>query len=457
MQTQISLQRFGALALAGRLVLALCLALTGSLALPLAAATLDLPAADQAPAGRGAALQQRFLDSGASVVTTATQRYCAISQRIDIAASEYRAAGGALVPYDQVIRSPAASTQVMAGADGLMGLRVQMKYSPAPGAGILLTIGTGTEGSGTEDVAGLLEPSTDSLRLNGAVAARLVAAFRAGLPVRLAATSRATGRRVSDVLAAPDMVALDACQTDLATAPAAPLPPLANQVSLDFDVSPSPETRATVDDYRACGMKPTDAPLHLGRIKATTGFFSHTNKVFVSFDDNGKLDRVYVPGLLDAGFGGTSSGEAQVSLAADSNTPDAENAVTGCIGSAALAMCDIEQIGGDGHRLQVCDVLPAGDALGEELAYLAPTSGGGSFPGGDFGSPGGNGGDIGGGGVGGGGEGGEEGGGDGGGEEGGGEGGGEEPPPPSPVPLPPAGLLLLAALTATAALRRRQG
>ena len=454
MQTQISLQRFGALALAGRLVLALCLALTGSLALPLAAATLDLPAADQAPAGRGAALQQRFLDSGASVVTTATQRYCAISQRIDIAASEYRAAGGALVPYDQVIRSPAASTQVMAGADGLMGLRVQMKYSPAPGAGILLTIGTGTEGSGTEDVAGLLEPSTDSLRLNGAVAARLVAAFRAGLPVRLAATSRATGRRVSDVLAAPDMVALDACQTDLATAPAAPLPPLANQVSLDFDVSPSPETRATVDDYRACGMKPTDAPLHLGRIKATTGFFSHTNKVFVSFDDNGKLDRVYVPGLLDAGFGGTSSGEAQVSLAADSNTPDAENAVTGCIGSAALAMCDIEQIGGDGHRLQVCDVMPGGIVSGDEIAYLDPV-GGGIFGGGGFGGSdgrsGGGGGENGGG---------ENGGGEGGGEEGGGEGGGGNPPPPpppTPVPLPPAGVLLLAALVATAALRRRHG
>jgi len=451
MQTQILLLRCGALALA------LSFALAGSLALPLAAATLDLPAADQAPAGRGVALQQRFLDSGASVVTTATRRYCTISQRIDIAASEYRAAGGAVVPYDQVIRSPAASTQVMAGPEGLMGMRVQMKYSPEPGAGIMLTIGTGTE-----DVASLLEPSTDSLRLEGAVAARLMAAFRAGTPVRLAATSRATGRQVSDVLAAPDMAALDACQTDLSTGPATPLPPLANQVSLDFDVSPLPESRAKPEDYRTCGMKATDAPLHLGRIKATTGFFSHTDKVFVSFDDKGKLDRVYVPGLFDAGFGGTSSGAAQVSLAADGNAPDAENAVTGCIGSAALDMCDIAQIGGNGHRLQVCDVLPAGDmpgddTSGEELASLGPFPGGGTFPGGDFGGPGGNGGPggpgggVGGGGIGGGGE--EGGGEEGGGEEGGEEGGGELPP----VPLPPAGLLLLAALATTAALRRRQG
>ena len=440
MQTRFVLLRLAALAVAGNLVFA------GTLAVPLSAATLDGPAADQAPAGRGAALQQRLLDSGASVVTTKDRRYCAISQRIDIAASAYRAADGTVVPFDQVIRSPAASTQVMAGPEGLMGVRVQMKYSPAPDAGIMLTIGLATE-----NVAGLLEPSTDSLRVEGAVAARLMAAFRAGTPVRLVATSRATGRQVSDVLAAPDMVALDACQTDLvadlATGPVPPLPPLANQVSLDFDVSPLPESRAVVEDYRACGMKPTDAPLHLGRIKATTGFFSHTDKVFVSFDDKGKLDRVYVPGLLDAGFGGTSSGAAQVSLAADGNAPDAENAVTGCIGSAALDMCDIAQIGGNGHRLQVCDVLPAGDAPGEELAYLAPVSGGGSFPVGEFDGPGGSGGsggDIGGGGVGGGGE-------EGGGEEGGGE------PPPSPVPLPPAGLLLLAALTATAALRRRQG
>ncbi len=444
MQIRIPFTRISALVFSGVLAFSASLVLTSSLAWPLAAATLDLPAAEQAPAGRGVALQQRFLDSGASVVTTADQRYCAISQRIDIAASDYRAADGTVVPYDQVIRSPAASTQVMAGADGLMGVRVQMKYSPAAQAGIVLMIGSGTDATATEDVAGLLEPSTDSLRLEGAVAARLVAAFRAGTPVRLAATSRATGRQVSDVLAAPDMVALDACQAELATAPAPVLPPLANQVSLDFDAAPSPETRATLDDYRACGMTPSDAPLHLGRIKATTGLFSHTDKVFVSFDDKGKLDRVYVPGLFDAGFGGTSSGQAQVSLAADSNAPDAENAVTGCIGSAALAMCDIEQIDGPGHRLQMCDVLPAGDALGEEIAYLDPRSGGGFFPGGGTGGGGENGGGTSGTG--------------GGGTGGGGTGGGGEnpPPPPSPVPLPPAGILLLAALTAAAALRWRR-
>ena len=446
MQTRIRFIRVSALAFAG------------FLALPLAAATLGSPVADMAPAGRGAPMYQRFLDTGASVVATTDRRYCAISRRIDIAASAYRAADGSVVPFDQVIRSPAASTQIMAGPDGVMGLRVQMKYAPAPQDGITLTIGTVAQ-----DVALLLEPSTDSLRLDGALAAELATAFRDGTPVRLSAKSRATGRQVTDVLDAPDMAALDACQTGLAALPAAPLPPLANQVSLEFDASPLPASLAKPEEYRACGMKPTDAPLHLGRIKSTTGFFSHTNKVFVSFDDKGKLDRVYVPGLLDAGFAGQASGEAQVSLAADSNLPDAENAVTGCIGSAAMELCDIPQIGGDGHRLQACD-LPGAQALGDEIAYLEP-SGGGGFPIGDFGGGGsGGGGDTGGGGTGGGGEGGGgdtggggEGGGGGTGGEGGGGGGGGGPPPPSPVPLPSAGLLLLAALSAAAALRRRRG
>ncbi len=88
--------------------------LMGLLAFPLSATTVDLPVSDQAPAGRGAPLHQRFLDNGASIVTTAERRYCMVSRRIDIAASEYREADGTVVPFEQVIRSPASSTQGMA-------------------------------------------------------------------------------------------------------------------------------------------------------------------------------------------------------------------------------------------------------------------------------------------------------------------------------------------------------
>ena len=113
----------------------------------------------------------------------------------------------------------------------------------------------------------------------------------------------------------------------------------------------------------------------------------------------GRLDRVYVPGLVDAGFAGGSSGEAQVSQAADGNLPDAENAVTGCIGGAAQNLCHIPQIGGPGHRLQVCDPLPDESGLGDRIAAFDPPPGGGLPPGrGGFGAPpGGGGGGFGGG------------------------------------------------------------
>lgn len=147
----------------------------------------------------------------------------------------------------------------------------------------------------------------------------------------------------------------------------------------------------------------------------------------------------------------------QVSQAADGNLPDAENAVTGCIGSAAQHLCHIPQIGGSGHRLQVCDPLPGEDGLDDRVAALDPPLGGGLLPGGGgFGTPPGGGGGgsglsilppiFGGGSSGGGTDGGD-----------GGEGGGESPPPPpppAPVPLPAAGLLMLAALGGLAALRR---
>ncbi len=101
-----------------------------------------------------------------------------------------------------------------------MGFRVQLKYSPDPKQAITLFIG-----DTAEDVAPLLEPSTDSLRFVGDLAEELAVAFRDGTPVKVIAISRGTKRTVTDVLDAPDMAALSACQTELAALPETPLPP----------------------------------------------------------------------------------------------------------------------------------------------------------------------------------------------------------------------------------------
>lgn len=338
-----------------------------SLPVPVSAANIDLPETRLASAGAGPPLHQQFLENGASVVRTIGSTYCVVSRRIDIAASEYRDADGAAVSFDQIIRSPATSIQVMDTPDGNFNLRVQMKYSPDPDAGVFLTIGTAKL-----DVAEFLEPSADSLRFKEELAGRLVAALRDGVRVQLLAQSRATGRLIKDTLEAPDLAALDACRIDIATRPETPLPPLARQISLDFDVSNDPSSRATLEDYRACGMTPTDEPLHLGKIRQTSGFFTHTSKVFVSFDENGRLDRVYVPGLLDAGFSGKSIGDASVSKSADQNIPNAQNAVTGCIGASDMALCDVSATEGTKYRLQACGALPTVDNLADLEGYLPP-------------------------------------------------------------------------------------
>ena len=332
------------------------LVLVCSLPAPVMASTIDLTETKLASGVVGPPIHQQFLESGASFVRTMDSTYCVVSRRIDIAASEYRDADGTAVPFDEVIRSPATSIQVMDAPDGSLHLRVQMKYSPDPAVGIILTIG-----SEKLYVTEFLEPSTDSLRFKEALAARLVAAFRNGLRVQLVAHSRATGRAIKDVLEAPDMAALDACRSQMAVKTATALPPLVRQLSVDFDVSSDPASLATLEDYRACGMTATDAPLHVGRIRATTGFFSHTDKIFVSFDKYGGLDRIYVPGLLDAGFAGATTGVASVSRSADQNLPNEENAVTGCIGSSAMAICNVSTGEGSGHRLQACAALPGND------------------------------------------------------------------------------------------------
>jgi hypothetical protein len=328
-------------------LLALCLSAQTATAAPVAQTPEAFP--------RGEAIAQRFLPSGASVVTTAAGSTCVVSRKIEIAQSSYVNPDGTAVAFATIRRSVAASVQAMGGqAGGPADFRIQMKYALAPGRPVWLTPG---DGQGRIDIAALREPSGDSLHLTGDVAARLAAAMAAGQGARLEAWSADTGRDVSDTLPLLDMAALADCRATLDAGNTDP-GPQANYLTVAFDAAPTADTRATVDEMRACAMAPTDRPVHEGRLTKATGFFAQTDKVFVAFDEAGKPAQVYVPGVFDAGFDANGVGEARVSIAADSNAPAAENTVKGCLGAAAAQMCRYPDEDGTGWVLHPCGMMP---------------------------------------------------------------------------------------------------
>lgn len=422
------------------------------LALPLAALSVSaapLPLDAGLAGQRGAAVHQRFLDSGASVLTTAEGQVCMVSRRIAIDRSIYRAADGRDVPFSTVIRSPAASVQAVAAVGEAPGFRVQLKYSPVPGDAITLTLG-----GARSDIRDRLEASTDSLWIDGDLAARLAAAFRAGERPVIEANSGDTGRHVTDRLDVPDLAALQDCQAGLVAAAApgqrTPAPYVTNEIRARFHATPETAPLASLPDLHACGMKDVPGRLHLARLEEVSGFVAHTDKVFVAFDEEGRVAQAYVSGIFDGDF--RDGGTARLSRAADSNLPASANATKGCLGAAAVEVCLYP--GPDGLQ-QIAPCLTPVAALGPQAGPAGPggRSGGGGTPGGFGGSgpylPGGGGGGgsnpplvsfVGGG-------------------NGGAGGGGDDTisivsPEPPPVPLPLPALLLASALAGMGLLAR---
>lgn len=411
------------------------------------AVTVEIPGAADAP--RGPAVAQRFLPSGASLVTDESATSCLVSRKIEISQSSYVNPDGSSAPFDIIVRSPATTIQALAAtAEAPTDFRIQLKYSPEPGTPIWLTMG------GTRlDVSGAIEASTDSLHLTGDAARQLEAAYAAGQTVTLAAVSEATGRTVTDALPEPGLAALKDCRAVLAAGEedgGIPMP----FVTVDFSAKPSAETLATPEDMKACAMTPTDLPVHLGVLKATTGVIAQTQKVFVAFDPSGRPMRVYVPGIVDAGLDLTGMGEARVSIAADSNVPGAENDVKGCLGAASMEVCNYATDKDGGWSIRPCGMLPGalaavgrglfdplglpkftipepGSVGGREFASVPPDPDDPLDPG-SYGPP----------------------------PPGDPFGGTtppkKNPPPPSPVPLPAGGPLLLTAAAVLALLRRRR-
>lgn len=314
----------------------------------------------------GIPVHQRFLDSGASVVTTLDSRSCVVSQKIDIAASTYLTDTGEAVPFDEVVRSPATSVQAIAGTDGGVSFRIQMKYSLVPDQPIILTLG-----DDQIDLSGALERSTDSLWIIGDDAVALDAAFRSGMMAQITATSVDTAHVVIDDVPSPDLAALEACVTDLVPLDVAPvdLAPMdltslnlvptdqvqqqiSNDIRLAFHADPETTPLATLPELRACRMNDVPGTLYLAKLDEVDGFFSQTREVFVSFQDDGSLARAYIPGIFDGDFG-QDRDSARLSRSADSNVPAASNSVKGCLGSAQVSICSISSEDGN-HVLAPC-------------------------------------------------------------------------------------------------------
>ncbi|MGY9049264.1 MAG: hypothetical protein ACKVKF_20020 [Rhodobacterales bacterium] len=215
---------------------------------------------------------------------------------------------------------------------GETSFRIQMKYSPTLDAPISLDLG-----DRVMDLRDMMEISTDSLLITGEAAALLDAAFRKGVTPRLSAVSGDTWHHVTDSLIAPEMSTLDACKDELASDATTPQE-VSNAVRVAFKADPATTPLATLPELRACRMNDAPGLLYLAKLEAVDGFFSQTNNIFVSFNEDGTVARAYIPGIFDSNFSdGIQS--ARLSLAANSNVPSEPNDVKGCRGEAELQVC----------------------------------------------------------------------------------------------------------------------
>jgi hypothetical protein len=342
---------------------------------------------------------------------------------LPIADASYSASDGTPVSFDEVTRSPASSIQAIAHPGEPIAFRIQLKYSLDPSMPVEMQIN-----GETLDLIADLEPSGDSLLLTGNTAQLLADELRRGASPTLHATSDATERQVVDRIMAPDMAGLESCLAtledlqvvddlpnaeipdyDVADAdihdpdvewqdaddrvdetpnvtvpeglstvtaeedePHQPIVPVpVTGLRLEFTARPDPERRVDPSVLKHCRMRDIPDNVFLGRLKAVTGFFSQTQDVYVAFDDQGELQRAYIPRIFDSDLTmGTNT--AHISLAADSNLPDEPNTVRGCLGDAPLEapVCAISKSGDGDYTVAECGVLGMSQTREEYLDEL---------------------------------------------------------------------------------------
>jgi hypothetical protein len=317
------------------------------------------------PHGAGQPVSQVFIDPSVSLVRTAGRAVCVLSGRIDIASSRYTAPGtGEPVPFATVTRSLAASVQAVGDRDGgAVTFRIQLKYSPAPDRPMRLAVG-----DFGVDIAAALEPSGDSFALSDQpLVARIRAAMAAGEAVTVEAVSRDTGRLVQDRLPVLDFASFDACRDG--TGPQARHVEAEQVLTFEVEARADPATRTTPEDAAICRLPGQPGDFYRGRLVQTTGFVSPTATVFVAFDRAGRMAQVYVPGILDARSLPDGSLRAEVSRAANRNTPGEPATVSGCLGAETVMLC--EQQGAGPGSYGPCLGSVASESLLEGATFLS--------------------------------------------------------------------------------------
>ncbi len=283
----------------------------------------------------GDAIEQRFIGGEASMVRTPRGSACLLSATLDIAASDYfDPSARRRVPFEEIQRSVATSLQAIIEADGAARMRVQFKYSLAPDHRAMLHLP-----DRSISLDRWREPAGDSVLIDEPEVVRAIRdAMRSGAPVRMAARSRDTGRIVVDRLPPTDFAPLDFCRSLLPALSHDEAPDLTNALSVEFVAERDEAFEITPQDARICARTEDGATLYRGALQRTTGFFSQTSKVFVSFDEAGAVASVYIPGIFEAraADGGFA---ADLSIAANSNDPLGPAETSGCLGAAPVEIC----------------------------------------------------------------------------------------------------------------------
>jgi hypothetical protein len=305
----------------------------------------------------GEPVLQVFLSDGASIVRTEAGDVCMVSQPIAIDQSRYVEADGTLVPFADIVRSHAASAQFIAAPSaGDLSLRIQLKYSPRPGTPMTMRMG-----GRVVDLAPMLEPSGDSFLVDDQALATIArAAIEAGMPLVVEATSRDTGRVVTDRVEGMEFGAFDDCVGGALPIDADNDPTPSDQIAIHAIVEQSRDAIATDLEASTCRFDDPTTTLYRGRLDRVTGFVSQTDQAFVTYDVDGSVDRLFIPGIVEGTTTGLGDMSTHVSMAANANVPGAAATVSGCIGPSTVMLCPEETPDGVVFR-QCGDMLLAGD------------------------------------------------------------------------------------------------